>query len=284
MIRILIIAAAFLSVTVGLLLLQPGSEPARDTLATSPAPRTPAPDAQVSRAETDLSHIVTRQADAAAPANPADRLGAAVALATAPAAAPAGDSASPDALRNLTTGVLADLGAPSATNDADALRSMTSGVLASLNAATTTRSTDGPAPLETIIVQALREGQSDAYLDALLNEAAATGAIQVPSALVTSEGRVDTVTLLANLVQKSSGQSGLDTSALAAAAGRPQPRPAALAYDQVYVVQPGDSLAAISYRFYGETLRYREIFTANQDKLSSPDKIRIGQRLTIPAL
>ena len=71
------------------------------------------------------------------------------------------------------------------------------------------------------------------------------------------------------------------TGTTARPASRPQKR---LSEPVIYTVRPGDSLAAISYRYYGETLKYREIFAANQDKLTSPDKIRIGQKLTIPAL
>lgn len=47
-----------------------------------------------------------------------------------------------------------------------------------------------------ILVQAVAEGQTDAYIDALLNAAAARGAFEVPLALLTTNGRLDTETLL----------------------------------------------------------------------------------------
>ena len=52
---------------------------------------------------------------------------------------------------------------------------------------------------------------------------------------------------------------------------------------QTYTVQPGDSLSKIAKRFYGDANRYMAIFEANQDKLTDPDKISVGQELTIPA-
>jgi LysM repeat protein len=51
---------------------------------------------------------------------------------------------------------------------------------------------------------------------------------------------------------------------------------------QSYVVQPGDTLGRISFRFYGTTRRYMEIYNANRDQLSSPGNIKVGQRLLIP--
>ena len=52
---------------------------------------------------------------------------------------------------------------------------------------------------------------------------------------------------------------------------------------QTYTVQPGDTLSKISQQFLGSASEYMKIFEANRDKLESPDKIRPGQKLTIPA-
>ncbi len=52
---------------------------------------------------------------------------------------------------------------------------------------------------------------------------------------------------------------------------------------KTYRVQAGDSLAYIALQFYGNTNGYQRIFQANRDKLSSPDKIQIGQKLVIPS-
>jgi LysM repeat protein len=49
-----------------------------------------------------------------------------------------------------------------------------------------------------------------------------------------------------------------------------------------YTVQSGDTLSAISKKFYGNANDYMEIFNANRDQLSDPDKIKPGQVLKIP--
>jgi nucleoid-associated protein YgaU len=49
-----------------------------------------------------------------------------------------------------------------------------------------------------------------------------------------------------------------------------------------YVVKKGDTLSAISKQFYGEANKYMDIFNANKDKLSDPNKIFPGQELIIP--
>lgn len=50
----------------------------------------------------------------------------------------------------------------------------------------------------------------------------------------------------------------------------------------IYVVREGDSLSGIAEKVYGDPFRYPEIFEANRDKLSSPNRVYIGQRLVIP--
>ncbi len=49
-----------------------------------------------------------------------------------------------------------------------------------------------------------------------------------------------------------------------------------------YTVQSGDTLSAIAKRFYGNANDYMEIFNANRDQLTDPDKIKPGQVLKIP--
>ena len=51
---------------------------------------------------------------------------------------------------------------------------------------------------------------------------------------------------------------------------------------QTYEVKSGDNLSKISKQFYGDSNEYMRIFYANRDKLNDPDKIQIGQQLTIP--
>ncbi len=49
-----------------------------------------------------------------------------------------------------------------------------------------------------------------------------------------------------------------------------------------YTVQKGDTLSHISKDFLGNANDYNKIFEANRDQLSDPNKIQIGQELTIP--
>ena len=67
-------------------------------------------------------------------------------------------------------------------------------------------------------------------------------------------------------------------AAAAAAAAGGAPTPAA----RTYTVQPGDSLSKISKEFYGDANKYMKIFDANKDKLTDPDKVRVGTNLIIP--
>ena len=50
-----------------------------------------------------------------------------------------------------------------------------------------------------------------------------------------------------------------------------------------YTVQSGDTLSKIAKAHLGDANAYMKIFEANKDKLSDPDKIQVGQVLTIPS-
>lgn len=49
-----------------------------------------------------------------------------------------------------------------------------------------------------------------------------------------------------------------------------------------YEVKSGDSLSKISKQFYGDPMKYQQIFEANKPMLKDPDKIYPGQKLRIP--
>jgi len=49
-----------------------------------------------------------------------------------------------------------------------------------------------------------------------------------------------------------------------------------------YTVQSGDTLSAIAKKFLGNANDYMDIFNANRDQLTDPDKIKPGQVLKIP--
>lgn len=56
----------------------------------------------------------------------------------------------------------------------------------------------------------------------------------------------------------------------------------AAATTTTYTVQSGDTLSAIAKKFLGNANDYMEIFNANRDQLTDPDKIKPGQVLKIP--
>ncbi len=257
MIRSILIAAGFLSVTIVLVALQPSSGSGRFD------------DTAVTRNETDLTRL--NNAVSAAQSQPQVAAAAQAAISQTPPA----PKAQPDMfLKGMPTGVLSELGIDAGQKADPAekrMRDMTAGILADI------RSTSGKAQnartLQTLVAQALREGQSDSYIDTLLNEAAAKGDVAVPAALVTSSGRVDTSTLLASIVTEARKSQSPQSA--------PEQRPAVQA--QTYVVREDESLGGIAQRIYGDAAFYTTIFQANRSALNSPDQIRPGQRLIIPA-
>ena len=52
--------------------------------------------------------------------------------------------------------------------------------------------------------------------------------------------------------------------------------------DRTYTVKSGDTLSKIAKETLGDANAYTEIFNANKDQLSDPDKIKPGQVLKIP--
>ena len=50
-----------------------------------------------------------------------------------------------------------------------------------------------------------------------------------------------------------------------------------------YVVQSGDMLSKIAQKTYGSAGKWRRIYDANRDVLASPDALKVGMRLRIPA-
>jgi nucleoid-associated protein YgaU len=196
----------------------------------------------------------------------------------------------------MTNNVLAELGFAGlepVTTNSQAQRQSTSDILAGIEAATGQRSIlDERETLEAIVIAALRAGESDESIDLIVNTAAASGAVAVPGILVTSDERVDTFVLLNNIVTQAQIAAGSAAPAIPDVtpdntAGM-EVRIIQRATDEIearfYTVQSGDSLGAISIKFYGVIGQYETIFEANKGLLSSPDRIRVGQRFVIPQL
>lgn len=54
------------------------------------------------------------------------------------------------------------------------------------------------------------------------------------------------------------------------------------AYYAKHTVVKGESLSLIAKHYYGDLMKYKQIFEANRNILDNPDKIEIGQELIIP--
>jgi LysM repeat protein len=77
-------------------------------------------------------------------------------------------------------------------------------------------------------------------------------------------------------------KAGAQPQQSAASASIPQPTPAKASL-KTYTVKSGDTLGEIAKRELGSANKYMDIFNANRDQLSDPDKIKPGQVLKIPA-
>ncbi len=53
---------------------------------------------------------------------------------------------------------------------------------------------------------------------------------------------------------------------------------------QYYTIQKGDTLYGVAKEFYGNGMKYPEIFEANREVIEDADKIYPGQKIRIPAL
>ncbi|MEE4360269.1 MAG: peptidoglycan-binding protein LysM [Pseudomonadales bacterium] len=73
----------------------------------------------------------------------------------------------------------------------------------------------------------------------------------------------------------------LERSAAAAEAERPAA--AAGTETRLYVIEKGDTLYGIAKKFYGNGMKYPQLFEANREVIQDPDKIYPGQSIRIPA-
>lgn len=197
-------------------------------------------------------------------------------------------------LQAMTNNVLAELGfegvEPVVTPSQQQLES-TANILAGIQAVTGQQTPVAErTTLEQLVVQALREGQSDMEIDAIVNAASVAGEVVVPEILVTSDGRVDTHVLLSNIITQAQIAAGAPAPAIPVIDPNEtqglEVRVVQRATDEVqarfYTVQSGDSLGSISIKFFGSIEYFPQIFEANRSFLSSPDRVRVGQRLVIP--
>jgi hypothetical protein len=166
---------------------------------------------------------------------------------------------------------------------ANNMRMLTEGVIAGLY---DIQAPDGSGEqVGRIVLNSRNAGQTAAKIERMLEQAAASGDLAVPEELALEDGNIDSRTLLFQLVQDAL-EAG-DAEAVQAARDMRRRAFAAtteeIAGERFYIVESGDSLAYIALQFYGKTGLYQKIFAANDDILTSPDQIRVGQRLRIPS-
>ncbi len=182
-----------------------------------------------------------------------------------------------------TAAILAFAGTTAMAEDADdqQMRELTQSVLLGITGQPPAAQEDSASQgsdLSSIISQAMQEGQSDEYLNALIDEAVDRGELEVPEAMVSTEGNVDTQTLLASLVSESL-QGTPENSVLRAEANGGSVAPSE---PRRHEVVSGESLAGIALQYYGDATEFRTIFEANRDKIDRPNLIQVGQVLLIP--
>lgn len=101
---------------------------------------------------------------------------------------------------------------------------------------------------------------------------------------VTLEGECDCVatkekaTLLAGNIK---GVSAVDSSGLAVQTSGTGPDHSEAEF---YTIKKGDTLSHIAKHFYGNAMKYPEIFEANREVIKDPDLIYPGQTIRIPKL
>ena len=96
------------------------------------------------------------------------------------------------------------------------------------------------------------------------------GKVSVKGKGVTQEMKEKIILAVGNVEGVGEVEDGIETSDDVAAS-------------EFHTVVSGDTLWAISKRYYNKGSRYKEIFEANRPMLKHPDKIYVGQVLRIPA-
>ena len=83
-------------------------------------------------------------------------------------------------------------------------------------------------------------------------------------------------------LRKQIGERWAEQKAAARVKRKPNEKQARTGKERSYTVQPGDTLASISRKFYKSSVRWQGILDANSDLLSKPSDLKPGQMLVIP--
>lgn len=151
------------------------------------------------------------------------------------------------------------------------LRDMTAGVLSGIGGITGVETSVEISPLAAMVIAGISARTDDASMDAMINTAFTAGEVDVPAALITTNGTVDTQVLLTSIVTGAKQRMG-------------QPITAPVTQIATYTVTTGDSLAGIAAQIYGDVLAYPRLLEANDDLMSSPAQISVGMQLVVPPI
>jgi nucleoid-associated protein YgaU len=122
--------------------------------------------------------------------------------------------------------------------------------------------------LQELVSVSLTQGMTKQEIDQLFVQAVDHDTLIIPDTLRRSDGRPNTMAMLAKLVDATTPT----TTTLTRDVGN------------TYVVRPGDSLASIAVKYYRSTDAVNDIFWANKDRLSDPDQLRVGQTIFLPLM
>ena len=138
-------------------------------------------------------------------------------------------------------------------------------IVAEVNTPSTPTTIEG---LQELVSVALTQGMTGQEISQLIVQAVDHGTLIIPDTLRRSDGRPNTMAMLATLVDATTPT----TPTLTRDVGN------------TYVVRPGDSLASIAVKYYRSTDAVNDIFWANKDRLSDPDQLRVGQTIFLPLM
>ena len=83
-------------------------------------------------------------------------------------------------------------------------------------------------------------------------------------------------------LRKQIGERWAEQKAAARVKRTPNEKVARTGKERSYTVQPGDTLASISRKFYKSSVSWQRILDANSDLLTKPSDLKPGQMLVIP--
>ncbi|WP_425040377.1 hypothetical protein [Primorskyibacter sp. S187A] len=251
MIRSLLLASAFLVVTIVLLAMQPSDRPAG--FASDPIPAQ-----SVTRTDSGVSASL-------AP------LGARTVPVETPSVAREGASeilADPqDKVAAMTAKILQELRqAPTDAQPAQQEASVPAPVSAAAPVAAPVRPT--PVTFQDRLAEAARSGLSDIDLARLVQDGMETGEVSLGAEVYTAAGTLDVNAVLASLIPERANSDRV--------------RPITQSF--IYRIQPTDSLAGLAVLFYGDASAHRAILAENAQSLTTPEDLSAGMLITIPAL